>query len=190
MKYISKLLAFFSLCSSLLLTSTAPVHAEPYLGQEFGWAETKALNDWDLSVYSRSFMYRIFGGYLWGKPGSLRYGVEAGVGFLAPVKREFESFRLEYRAFQMDALGVAEFYFTKNWDIFAKGGAAYSRQNLSIHARHYSDSVHYDQVTPKAVYGIGYNLHKDINMSFACEHNFREGGLERRLTFGLRYLLN
>ncbi|MGJ3501412.1 hypothetical protein PsalN5692_01910 [Piscirickettsia salmonis] len=90
--------------------------------------KNKYPNIYNYSHSSRGFAGRINTGYLWNQ-GSLNYGVELGYATYAnskySVTNKDDTRTLKYSGNNIDLLGVIQYNFTPNWNIFAKVSLAY-----------------------------------------------------------------
>jgi opacity protein-like surface antigen len=184
MNYLNK----FLFCSLIACNSTA--YCAPYLSGQIGGASVPFSFSTPYSSYQidkTTLVTRLAIGYLWGENGILQYGIETGYEHLHRVKESSYQITLATHRYQIDALGVIDYFFCKNWDVFAKAGAAYTKQSLSASYEQTTHSVSLDKFSPKAVIGVGYNVTSSVNLNLSWEKNFNNPLSGSGLLAGIKY---
>jgi len=172
------------------LIFTSPAYCAPYLSGQLGATNATLTYTTPYSFadsHKTTLISRIAAGYLWEKNDCLKYGIEAGFENFHSVKKDFHQIELKYHQFQIDTLGVIDYYLKKKLDLFAKAGAAYSKQTGSANTLQASVSASFNKVFPKAVIGVGYDLTHNVNLNISLENNFNYETPKRNLLLGLKY---
>ncbi|ODN44058.1 outer membrane protein [Piscirickettsia litoralis] len=123
---------------------------------------------------------RIDAGYLWGQ-GPFNYGVEMGFASYAnntyKISSGSASEELKYSGYNVDLLGVAQYNFTPNWNIFGKAGVAYVHQKTEISvadgglsATPFSKSE--NKLLPEVAIGGGYQFANGLGLNLTVSHIF------------------
>ncbi|KLV36953.1 outer membrane protein [Piscirickettsia salmonis] len=167
MKALIKLTAI-----TALLISASALAAKPgaYIGLNLGYGgmDTPSVNFKNkypgvhsYSHSSRGFAGRINAGYLWNQ-GSLNYGVELGYATYAnskySVTNKDDTRTLKYSGTNIDLLGVIQYNFTPNWNIFAKAGLAYVTQKTSGSNAFKLEFESNNKVLSEVALGAGYEF--------------------------------
>lgn len=176
------------LCSFMAFHSTA--YCAPYLSGQIGATIVPFTFSTPYSSYEidkTALLTRLAVGYMWENNASLQYGIEAGYENLHRVKQSYQQFVLEARQYQIDTVGVVDYFFCKRWDVFAKAGAAYTKRTVSGNYRQASYSGAYDKFSPKVALGVGYNLTNHVNLNISLENNFQDVSPHRDLLAGIKY---
>ena len=176
------------LCSLIAFHSTA--YCAPYLSGQIGATTVTTNINTPYSSFTSdktALLTRLAVGYMWENNASLHYGIEAGYENLHRVKQSYQQIVLEGRQYQIDTVGVIDYFFCKRWDVFAKAGVAYTKRTVSANypAAFYSGA--YDRFAPKAVVGVGYNLTNHVNLNLSLENNFKNVSPKRDLLAGIKY---
>lgn len=162
------------LCSLIAFHSTA--YCSPYVSGQIGainvtFGFSTPYNSYEID--KTALLTRLAVGYLWSENGILQYGIEAGFQNLHHVEATSYQITLGTHQYQIDTVGVIDYYFCRKWDVFAKAGAAYNKRFFSVNYQQESDSGSLAKLAPKAVLGIGYNLTQHVNLNLSWEKNFK-----------------
>ncbi|MCL9780167.1 porin family protein [Vibrio sp. S4M6] len=117
-------------------------------------------------------------GYLWGQE-KLNYGIELGASKYADNKYTVnyvgETLNRTYKGYNVDLMGVIKYNFESRYNVFAKGGAAYTSQEFDVDKagvlnNHSSDKNH--KILPKIELGVGYDYQNGFGVNVAYSHIF------------------
>lgn len=176
------------LCSLIAFHSTA--YCAPYLSGQIGATVIPFTISTPYSSFESdktALLTRLAVGYMWGNNANFQYGIEAGYENLHRVKESFQQIALEARQYQIDAVGVIDYFFCKRWDVFAKAGAAYTKRTVAANYQAIYFSGAYDRFSPKVVVGVGYNLTNHLNLNLSLENNFKHVAPQRDILAGIKY---
>ncbi|MBI2790880.1 MAG: outer membrane beta-barrel protein [Gammaproteobacteria bacterium] len=181
---------FFNKLIFCSLVFVSPAYCAPYLSGQLGATDVTLTYTTPYSFsdsHKITPISRVAGGYLWENDEHFKYGLEAGFENFHSVKEDFHQIELKYHQFQIDTLGVIDYYPGKRLDLFVKAGAAYAKQTASMSALQISGSGSYNKVFPKAVVGVGYNVTQNVNLNISLENNFNYESPKRDLLAGVKY---
>ncbi len=173
-KSIKILIPLFA--SSILFTNNAL--AEPYISGQigvYGYGNNDPFdnlidNDDDLAVTGRVGV-----GFLWNLSESVKVGLESGFTGYHPININEELVSVDAKRWSLDLLAVIDLYLTHNFDIFAKAGGAYVDQEYPFFLDNVRiGSITSDEIVPKAVVGLGYNITKNTNLNLSVNHEFQK----------------
>ncbi|OAJ33076.1 outer membrane protein [Piscirickettsia salmonis] len=181
MKALIKLTAI-----TALLISASALAAKPgaYIGLNLGYGgmDTPSVNfknkypdTYSYSQSSRGFAGRINAGYLWSQD-SLNYGIELGYATYANSKYSMTNkdgtMTLKYSGNSLDLLGVIQYNFTPNWNVFGKAGLAYVTQKTSGSNAFKAVFKNNNKVLPEVALGAGYEFANGIGLNVTASHIF------------------
>lgn len=147
--------------------------------------------------------FRLFGGYMWLVSSKFDAGIELGISRLSGNRYDFSSDKptiissshLVINQWQIDLLGVAKYNFTKNFNVFAKAGAAYAWQRYSPNSFFLMPLPELDvwlsgfgnALLPKIVIGTGYDFNAHFGMTLSYSHLFgnSDTGIDRSFSVAL-----
>lgn len=176
------------LCSLMAFHSTA--YCAPYLSGQIGATIVPITISTPYNSFTNdktALLTRLAVGYMWENNASLHYGIEAGYENLHPVKQSYQQLVLEARQYQIDTVGVIDYFFCSKWDVFAKAGAAYTKRTVTGNSREGTYTGAYDKFSPKAAVGVGYNVTNHVNLNISLENNFKNISPKRDLLAGIKY---
>lgn len=162
------LLSTFSICSINAMAS-------PYVSGQFGIYGTSDSNN----AYDNLFHYksrttgRIGAGYLWSVNPCTELGLEGGVQGYQKIREQYTVTDASLRRYSIDALGVVDYRPIQRFNVFAKAGAAYVREKISIHTTRYDYSGAKGTVVPKAVIGAGYDVLENVNLNLSVGQEYK-----------------
>ncbi|WP_230675773.1 outer membrane protein [Piscirickettsia salmonis] len=169
-----------------LLISASALAAKPgaYIGLNLGYGgmDTAQLtknsfrNEASSSASLRGFAGRINAGYLWSQS-SLNYGIELGYATYAnnqysALGKNGEKYNFTYKGYNIDLLGIAQYNFNPNWNIFAKVGIAYASQTTSGSSEFSHMFANKGRLLPKVALGLGYEFTNGIGLNLTASHIF------------------
>jgi opacity protein-like surface antigen len=191
-----KLLTALSI-GTLIVSISA--HSKPYISAQVGAASgneiqisTFADNDNKIGVTGR-----LATGYLWDLSDNFKLGVEAGAQVYQNTEDKTQGYNsidgknvtvsVMAKRWGLDILGVADYFITERFDIFAKLGTAFVHQEFPARVNgnsHYNGDEFYifldgqalkpqSRFVPKAVVGAGYNVQKNLNLNLSINHEFK-----------------
>ncbi|WIH24962.1 outer membrane protein [Photobacterium damselae] len=171
MKSMKGLLIVAGVLSSLVC-GNAMAKAGPYIGVNIGSGgmDTPELEGNQTSSYElRGLAGGIDAGYLW-QTQQVEYGVELGFDTYAKNKyRIGDAFRMDYKGYNLDLLGVAKYNFSSQWNVFGKAGLAYVNQKLTVDD---FGSKNKNEIKPKVALGFGYDFTPELGMNAEYSHVF------------------
>lgn len=161
-----------------LLSST--VYAAPYVSGEvgyFGYGNNNPFKNMFDNRHSDAIgaTGRLSAGYLWDVADCIKLGVEAGFSGNQNVDLKVDGTKIaKYKRFGVDALAVADYSVTPEFDVFAKAGATYVHQRITSDLDAVDFTGSSSHVVPKAVIGVGYNVSENVNLNMSLNHEFQK----------------
>jgi opacity protein-like surface antigen len=157
-------------------TTTETNGVGPYIGAALGIGgmDTPKLTDDQTSGnYSEKLRSgvagRVYGGYLFGD--SLKYGAEIGASLYPANKYSVESLNLKYSGYNIDALAVLKYNFSK-FNVFGKAGAVYVPQKFTANLGSYDYSQTNHKILPEVAAGVGYDFTSNLSANLTYSHIF------------------
>ncbi len=180
-----------------LMVCTAS-YSKSYLSAQIGSASGNEIfvsnppNDYKIGATGR-----LAAGHLWEPTCRFKLGVEAGIQIYQNIENKSHDYydadgrnvelSIETKRWGLDVLGVADFFITKRFDLFAKLGTAFVQQSYSnringntfynggkvysaINA-HYLESE--SRFVPKVAVGAGYNVRDNLNINLSINHEYK-----------------
>jgi len=171
------------LLSSVLVVSSTCALAAPYVSGQlgsYGYGDNNVFENTFDNEDGHGVTGRLAAGYRWDISEILKIGVEAGINGYQNKNIDAGLIDVSLKRFSTDALGVLTVYPTSKFNLFAKGGAAYVRQKLSVSGSMFRLNVREDNIVPKAAVGVGYDICPNINVNLSLNHEFNR---DKMVTF-------
>ena len=170
---ISSKITLISFCTSLFLASSA--YASPYINAQVGFFGFEVVNT---TPYSSSEEHnlganlRIGVGKLWSVNDCLQLGLETGANVFGSHGDTLLNGTIDYDRYSFDLLAVADQHITRRFDIFAKAGFAYAKDEYTFRNFLFNHTISNSAIVPKGVLGIGYDVTERINLNLAYNKEF------------------
>ncbi len=186
---ISSKIAFITFCLALL--NATPALSTPYVSGEIGFFGVEVTSNTPFSYSEDNYLGavgRIGLGNLWPVNDCLQVGLEAGGNIFGSHGDSYFNGSMDYDRYSFDLLAVADQHITRRFNIFAKAGVAYAKDEVSFSDYNFYQSTSSSGVVPKGVLGIGYDLTKRINVNLAYNKEFNANNVDAIsfLTAGLK----
>jgi outer membrane immunogenic protein len=163
------------------ILASGAVIAKPgtYIGANLGIGgiQTKKMDTEGLSNYKfniNGLAGRVNAGHLFGQ-NSFNYGIEVGYAMYQSNKYTIgDTASFIYKGYNIDILGVAQYNFNSNWNIFSKAGVAYVHQKTTTSEdkffNPYTDSK--NKFLPEVAIGGGYEFDNGLGLNLTFSHIF------------------
>lgn len=120
-----------------------------------------------------NFAWGVFGGYQYAIMNNVSVGAELGYNDNGYAKSKEHLVEINYNSTDIDLLGTASYYFSRQLSVIAKAGVARVTQELSSHHIDFA-SENMIGYAPEVVLGLGFSPIQNINLTLEFDHIFGE----------------
>lgn len=183
---------------STLSFSAFNAHAVPYLSGQIGYYG-QGTNDVVDNLFNhntdRQLTGRFAGGYEWSMNDLYNLGLEAGLNGYKKTQVDIghTGINLLARRTSLDVLGVINGFVTPEINVFAKAGLALVKQKYPAQYQRIPFlSMTENNIVPKMVMGVGYDLSDNVNVNLSLNHEFKRNDFApaaSALLVGIQYYL-